>query len=197
MVDTNTFTKALSPKARLGLAGAALLALGLAGGAGATQLTRPSVEMAPTQAVAIASLPNRDGLVTVKGKVAEVYGDRFTLTDGSGKTMVDAGRDGAAMTVGAPVMVQGRYDNGQLRASFLVDANGRIEPVGPRGRPHPPRGPEGPGGPSAAGPRPGGPDGNGPPPPPGGCVPGAPGAVAVTPPPAGTAAPAPAPTPGK
>jgi len=179
-----------SQRLRLGLAAAALVVAGAAGGAGAIGLTRPAVEMAPTQAVAIASLPNRDGLVTVKGKVAEVYGDRFTLTDGSGKTMVDAGRDGSTVTVGAPVMVQGRYDNGQLRASFLVDGNGRIEPVGPRGRPHPPHGPggpDGPRGPGAAGP--GGPRGDGPPPPPpGGCVPGAPGAAV---------APMPAPTPGK
>ena len=92
MDDMNTFPKGVSPRARLGLTGAALLAVGLAGGAGATRLTGPSIEMAPTQAVAIASLSGRDGIVTVRGKVAEVYGDRFTLSDGSGKTMVDAGR---------------------------------------------------------------------------------------------------------
>ena len=40
---------------------------------------------------AIASLAQRDGgLVTVRGKVAEVYGDRFTIVDSSGKAMVDA-----------------------------------------------------------------------------------------------------------
>lgn len=193
MVD---FSKYGSPRTRLGLGAAALLAVGVAGGAGAVRLTRPAVEMAPVQPVAIASLPGRDGLVTVKGKVAEVFGDRFTVVDGSGKTMVDAGRDGPALTAGAPVTVQGRYDNGQLRASFLVDGNGRIDAVGPHGRPpHPPRGPAGPGGPGGPGARgPGGPDHDGPPPP-AGCVPGQPGAAPGAPPPP-PAAGAPVPAPG-
>ncbi|QDZ06714.1 hypothetical protein FPZ24_03825 [Sphingomonas panacisoli] len=163
MIDTSKFTMGLSPKARLGLGGAALLALGLAGGAGATKLTRPAVEMAPVMPVAIATLPNRSGPVTVKGKVAEVYGDRFTVTDGSGKTMVDAREGDAMVQPGATLLVQGRYDDGQLRASFLVDGNGRIASVGPAGRP-----PHGPKGPGARGPA--GPD-SPPPPPANGCPP--------------------------
>jgi uncharacterized protein YdeI (BOF family) len=115
------------------IGGAALLAAGAAGGAGAVGLTRPGIEVAPIRPVAIASLAQRDsGLVTVRGKVAEIYGDRFTIADGSGKTMVDAGRDGDnAVTAGQDLLVQGRYDNGQLRASFLVDANGSVRAVGP------------------------------------------------------------------
>lgn len=123
------------------IGGAALLAAGAAGGAGAVGLTRPGIEVAPIRPVAIASLAQRDGgLVTVRGKVAEVYGDRFTIADGSGKTMVDAGRDGDnAVTAGQDLLVQGRYDNDQLRASFLVDGNGRVRAVGPffGRRPHP------------------------------------------------------------
>lgn len=196
MNDTSKFPKGLSPKARLGLAGAALLAVGLAGGAGATKLTRPAVEMAPVVPVAIASLPSRSGPVTVKGKVAEVYGDRFTVIDASGKTMVDA-RDGDSMVQpGATLLIQGRYDDGQLRASFLVDGNGRIAATGPVGRPpHGPKGPgpRGPGGPDEAR----GPGRDGPPPPPpaaDGCpTPPAP-SGAIAPPPA-AAQPAPAPTP--
>jgi len=176
MVDTKNL---LRRPAALWIGGAALLAAGAAGGAGAVGLTRPGIEMAPIRPVAIASLTRRDsGLVTVRGKVAEVYGDRFTLTDGSARTMVDIGRESeGAVTAGQDVAVQGRYDDGQLRASFLVDAGGRVRAVGPaarmghRGRPGPfgPPGREGPGA-----------RGDGPPPPPPGCVP-PPGAAAPDP----------------
>lgn len=150
MVDVKNL---MSRQAIVWIGGAALLAAGAVGGAGAVGLTRPGIEVAPIRPVAIASLAQRgDGLVTVHGKVAEVYGDRFTITDGSGKTMVDAGRDGDnAVTAGQDLLVQGRYDNGQLRASFLVDGNGVVRMVGPlfargphRGRPDERHGPGGP-----------------------------------------------------
>jgi uncharacterized protein YdeI (BOF family) len=130
MVDMKNL---MSRPAMLWIGGAALLAAGAVGGAGAVGLTRPGIEVAPIRPVAIASLAQRDGgLVTVRGKVAEVYGDRFTIADGSGKTMVDAGRDGdAAVTAGQDLLVQGRYDNGQLHASFLIDGNGSVRAVGP------------------------------------------------------------------
>ena len=147
MVDVKNL---MSRSAVMWIGGAALLAAGAVGGAGAVGLTRPGIEVAPIRPVAIASLAQRDGgLVTVRGKVAEVYGDRFTITDGSGKTMVDVGRDGDnAVTAGQDLLVQGRYDNDQLRASFLVDGNGRVRAVGPlfgrgphRGRPDERHGP--------------------------------------------------------
>lgn len=177
---------------KLGLGVAIGLAIGAAGGASAVSLTRPGVEMAPTVATPVAKLASGNGVVTVKGRVAEVYGDRFVVQDATGRTMVDAGRD-ASVTKGAPVQVQGRYDDGQLRASYLVDANGKVTPVGPppprpghgpkdRG-PDGARGPGGPGAPCAPGavpPPPPPADGSAPPPPPAnGQVP--------PPPPAGTA----------
>ncbi|MBW6526171.1 hypothetical protein KZ813_04915, partial [Sphingomonas sp. RHCKR7] len=125
---------------RVALAGAALLALGAAGGAGAMALTRPTVEMAPTVPTAVARLQQSSGTVTVRGRVAAVYGDRFVVEDSTGRALVDAGRD-SAPRAGAPVLVQGRYDEGQLRARFLVDSAGARE-VGP---PPPPR--HGPGAP--------------------------------------------------
>ncbi|MEO5867159.1 MAG: hypothetical protein ABIS14_07970 [Sphingomonas sp.] len=186
MVD---FNKRFSRRTQLGLGGAVLLALGAAGGAGAVAATRPGVEMAPANPVAIASLPQRSGIVTVKGKVAEVYGDRFVVVDSSGRAMVDVGRDGRGVVqAGAPVTVQGRYDDGQLRASFMVAQDGTVEPVGRgprrgpdgRGGPGGGRGPGGPGGPGRDGPPP--PGGRGaPPPPPGGCGPA--GGPGVAPPP--------------
>ena len=182
MVD---FTKFGSPRLRQALGGTALLVLGIAGGAGTVAATRPPVEMAPAQAVPIASLAQRDGLVTVRGKVAEAYGDRFTVADASGKTMVDAGREAAEMTVGAPVTVQGRYRDGQLRASFVVDASGKVEAVGPGGRRAPSpgerRGTRGPGGPEGRD----SPDGDRRGPlPAGGCAPAPDVPAAPTPPPA-------------
>lgn len=161
-----------------------LLGLGAAGGAGAVSMTRPGVEMAPAQPVAIASLAGRTGIVTVRGRVAEVYGGRFTVRDGSGRTLVDAGPralDGA-VTAGAQVTVQGRFDEGVLRASFLVGADGNVTPLGP---PH-------------GGPRHGpGPRGDGPPGP--GCAPPPPPAAQgnTQTPPAAPAAPAPGPATGR
>jgi hypothetical protein len=176
----------LSRRTQIGLGAALLLGVGAAGGAGAVSLTRPSVEMAPTVPTAIARLPQTDGVVTVRGRVADVYGDRFVVQDASGRTMVNAGREGSGrITKGAALTVQGRYDDGQLRASYLVDQNGRIDAVGPGGRP-----PRGPGGPNAVGP-----DGAPPPPPPGGpgAPPPPPGAGAPPPPPPGAGAPPPPP----
>jgi len=170
----------LTPKRRLGLGGAALLAIGGAGGAGAISLTRPSVEMAPTVPTAIAKLPSAQGIVTVRGRVAEIYGDRFIVQDATGRVLVDAGRGGDdALTIGSPVMIQGRYDSGQVKARFLVDGSGHVEEVGP---PPPPHG---------RGPRPGDapppPGRDGPPPPPVGAPP-PPGADAPPPPPSGAGA---------
>ncbi len=182
----------LNGPGKLGLGVALGLAIGAAGGAGAVSLTRPAVEMAPTNPTAVARLASSDGVVTVKGRVAEVYGDRFVVQDATGRTMVNGGRD-AAVTKGAAVQVQGRYDDGQLRASYLVDATGKVTPVGPPPRPgrHGPdgRGPGGPGGPGPQGP--GGPEARGPGGPGGPGAPCAPGAVPPPPPADGARAPAP------
>lgn len=192
---------------RLGLGAAALIALGAAGGAGAVALTRPAIDMAPTIATPIANLPASSGIVTVKGRVAEVFGDRFVVQDGSGRAMIDAGRNGTGrVSKGSAVMVQGRYDEGQLRARFLVGPSGQVDEVGPAHGPRGPHGPGKPGGPDG----PGGPRGDGPPPPPPGAGPNGPpppppadgrGApppprpATIAPAPASAVAPAPAPTP--
>jgi hypothetical protein len=187
----------MSTGQKVGLGAAALLALGFAGGAGAVSLTRPTVVMAPTIPTAVSKLSSAKGVVTVKGRVAEVYGDRFVVQDASGHALVATGREGAAaLKVGAPVLVQGRFDDGQLRAQYLVDASGKVEEVGPP-HPHGPHGPPRPPRRGDAGPPPPPPEGPGmappaegpgaPPPPPGAAQPGEvpppPGAAGVTPPP--------------
>ncbi|CZT36751.1 hypothetical protein GA0004734_00037410 [Rhizobium sp. 9140] len=133
-----------------GVASVALLALGIAGGAGAMKLAKPSVEMAPMAPVAISTLPDGD-LVTIKGKVAEIFGNKFVLQDASGRALVETGptgEDGKLVTVNEEISVQGRFDDGFLHASFLVHPDGRIEALGPAGKPphhgHGPRpGPDG------------------------------------------------------
>lgn len=157
MFDHARFRKSGGVKA----AGAALLlALGAAGGAGAVQATRPTIEMAPTVQTPIAKLSRTNDVVTVKGRVAEVFGGHFVVQDATGRAMIAAGREAPGfVSVGQPVMVQGRFENGQLLASYLVDQNGAITAVGPRA----PR-------PAGAGPR-GGPGRDVPPPPSPGCAP--------------------------
>ena len=144
------------------VAGAAsLLALGAAAGAAAVQATRLPVVMAPIVRTPIAKLPATNGVVTVKGRVAEIYGDRLVVQDQTGRAMIAAGREaGVVVGVGQPVIVQGRYDDGQLRATFLVSQDGRVAAVGPAGPPK-----DGPGPHIRPGPH-GGPDGAVPPPPP-------------------------------
>jgi uncharacterized protein YdeI (BOF family) len=120
-----------------GVAAIAILALGVAGGAGAMRLARPNVEMAPMTPVAISSLPDGD-LVTVKGRVAEIFGNKFVVEDGSGRALVEtgpAGDNGKLVAAGEEVSVQGRFDDGFLHASFIVHPDGKTDAVGPTGKP--------------------------------------------------------------
>ncbi|WP_217482549.1 hypothetical protein [Sphingomonas sp. CL5.1] len=155
---------------RIGLGAGALLVLGAAGGAGAMALTRPSIEMAPTVPTAIARLADARGVVSVRGRVTEIYGDRFIVQDATGRALVDAGPAAASSLHPAdPIVVQGRFDDGQLHARYLVDASGGVQDVAPppppgAGAPPPP--PPPPGGPGAPPPPPPPPTGAGAPPPP-------------------------------
>lgn len=197
---------------RTALIGAALLALGVGGGATVAQMTGPSVEMAPLNPVAIRSLSDTGSVVSVRGKVAEIYGPMVVLADGSGRALVELGPQGdgtGLVSAGQAVTVQGRFGRGMLHASFLVAADGKVVALRPLGPPpHGPGGPGGPGdfrrpprdgmpgapgGPGAAGAERGpdaGPDGATPPPPPAAAAPG--GLAPAAPTPAAPAAPAPA-----
>lgn len=154
MTDLNRpsrFRSAMRGRNGLALGGAALLALGGVAGAVSIAATRPSVVMAPATPIAIRSLAD-ESIVTVKGRVAETYGSKFILADATGRALIDTGPEGtrtAAVSPGQVVTVQGRFDDGFVHASFLVDPEGKVVALGPVGRPH--------GGP--AGGRHGGPDG--------------------------------------
>jgi uncharacterized protein YdeI (BOF family) len=172
---------------RLALAAAGLLVVGGAAGAVTVAATRPSVTMAPATPVAIRSLQS-DGIVTIRGTVAETYGNKFVMADRTGRALVDLGREGEGsnlVAVGQPVTIQGRFEDGFVHASFLVAPGGKVTALGPVGGP--PRGPHGPGGPGRDGPGRDGPDGpsgpGAPPPPP----------VGVAPPPTANGAAGPAP----
>lgn len=147
---------------KFGLIAAGLLAIGGAGGAITVAATRPSATMAPAVPVAIASLKSGDSIVTIKGRVDQIYGNKVVLADGSGRALVDLGRegeDGALVAAGQAVTVQGRFDHGFVRAGFLVGADGKVTALGPMHGPD--RGPGGPGGHDRKGPRHGA-DGHGP-----------------------------------
>jgi uncharacterized protein YdeI (BOF family) len=146
--NTDAGSRRRTRRAVFGVAAIAILALGIAGGAGAMRLTRPSVEMAPMTPVAISSLPDGD-LVTVKGRVAEIFGNKFVVEDGSGRALVEtgpAGDNGKLVAAGEEISVQGRFDDGFLHASFIVHPDGKTEAVGHAGGPPHPgddRGPHG------------------------------------------------------
>ena len=130
----------------LAFAAAGLLALGGAGGAVVVARTRPSVAMAPATPVAIRSLSS-PGIVTIRGRVAEIYGNKFIMADGSGRALVDTGREGGnrqLVTANEPVTVQGRFDRGFVHAAFLIGTDNKVMVLGPLARPpHGPRGRDG------------------------------------------------------
>jgi uncharacterized protein YdeI (BOF family) len=130
--------RGLRGNAAAAVAGIALLALGGGVGAAVMHATRPSVTMAPATPVAIRSLQS-EGIVTIKGQVAEVFGNKFIVQDRSGRALVETGRegeDGKLVAPGEPVTVQGRFDQGFVRAEFLVGSDAKVIALGPLGGPH-------------------------------------------------------------
>jgi len=155
-----------TPKPRrltLALAAIGLVAAGGIAGGVASHTMRPAIEMAPLHAVAIRTLPTASGIVTIHGRVAGTYGNKFVIDDGTARTLVDTGRAGDEAKLvgdGMPVTVQGRFERGFVRASFLVDAAGKVTALGPIDGPRDHHGPDGPGEDHMHG------DGMAPPPPP-------------------------------
>ncbi|SFS12435.1 hypothetical protein [Sphingomonas jatrophae] len=154
------FRPAPNGKLKLTMIAAALLAVGGVGGAVAMAETRPSVTMAPVRPVAIRSLASDSDVVSIRGRVAEIYGNKFIVDDGTGRVLVETGPQGDSrplVTVNAPVTVQGRFGRGFMHAAFLVGADDKVIVLGPPAPPphksHPPRpaaGPRQPGAPMPA-----------------------------------------------
>lgn len=123
--------------AAFGVTAFAVLAIGAVAGAGAVKLTRPNLELAPMTPVAISSVKDWS-LVTVKGKVTEVFGNKFIMQDDSGRALVEtgpSGDNGTLVAVNEAVSVQGHFENGFMHASYIVRQDGSVEALGPAGRP--------------------------------------------------------------
>jgi hypothetical protein len=128
-------SKLVSPRRwKCGLAAIGLLAIGgVAGGAIAHEF-RPPIEMAPTHLVAIRNLAASAGIVTIKGRVAESFGSRMVIDDGTGRALIEGGPRGEGnglAPIGATVSVQGRFDRDSFHPSFLTDPSGTVTPIGP------------------------------------------------------------------
>lgn len=163
--------------ALIGVSLVAAIAIGALGGAGASRLAHRYMpqQVMLLQPAAIGQM-KPDTMVAAKGKVAELFGNKFILDDGSGRVLVDTGPQGDNAPVADKdemVTVQGHFDRGQIHAQLLVRANGDTVAYGPPPPPHGPKGPRearrGPPPPPEAGP--GAPP---PPPPPPGAAPDAP-----------------------
>ncbi len=72
-------------------------------------------------------------------RVSEIFGNMFTVDDGSGRALIDLGPRGqnaGAVIRGETVAVQGMFDRGIVHAQIVSHADGRTEAFGP---PPPPR----------------------------------------------------------
>jgi hypothetical protein len=121
-------------RVKLGLAAIGLLAVGGIAGGTVGHEFRPPIEMAPTHVIAIRDLSTAQGIVTIKGRVAESFGNRWVIDDGTGRTLIDNSPRGDSdhlAPLGAVVSVQGRFDRNAFHPSFLIDASGTVTPMGP------------------------------------------------------------------
>lgn len=133
--------------ALIGVSLVAAIAIGALGGAGASRLAHRFMpqQVMLLQPAAIGQM-KPDTMVAAKGKVAELFGNKFILDDGSGRVLVDTGPQGDRAPVAdkdETVTVQGHFDRDQIHAQLLVRANGDTLAFGPP-PPHGPKGPKGP-----------------------------------------------------
>ena len=123
-------------RTRAALAAVGLIGLGAITGSAANRMAGPRVEMAPAVLTPIHGLTAGDDAVTIKGQIVEVFGDRFVLTDGTGRALVELGHQhgAASPAVGQLVTVQGHFDRSAVRASFIIGADGKVISVRAGGR---------------------------------------------------------------
>ncbi len=120
------------------VAAALLVALGVGGAlVHVADGPRRTVVMTLTP-VPVAAL--KDGAAALKGQVADVFGDKFVVSDETGRALVETGpaaRGSTLVTSGETVTVQGRFDHGSLHAAVLSHADGRQDALdaGPPGPP--------------------------------------------------------------
>lgn len=104
---------------------AAPLALGAAG----LSLAQSGQTIAPTPVAPTAvSALAPSGAIAARGEVAEIFGNKFILQDGTGRTLVETGREGEAAPLvakGETVTAQGRFEKGFLHAAMITHADGK------------------------------------------------------------------------
>ncbi len=140
--ETSSTATDQSSKRRTGakiIGGSALVGMLLVGavaGAVAMRLSHRDERQALLPPVAINAMAD-DSLVAVKGKVAEIFGNKFIISDSTGRTLVDVGPEGgdtALVAQNEEVTVQGRFDDGFVHAGMVIHGNGRVDELRP---PHP------------------------------------------------------------
>lgn len=124
--------------------GVVLLGVGVAAGAGATRLMVRHEAQPLMPPIAISAMTD-GSTAAVKGKVTEIFGNKFVVEDATGRTLVETGRageGGTLVTRDEMLTVQGRFEDGFMRGSMVVHADGRTDILrGPDG--HGPHGPKG------------------------------------------------------
>ncbi|CAA2100456.1 hypothetical protein MBUL_00679 [Methylobacterium bullatum] len=109
------------------------------GAVGLSLAQNSGVTLTPVAPVTIAQL-TPSGAIAAKGDVAEIFGNKFILQDGSGRALVETGKQGEGgtlVTKGEAVTVQGRFENGFLHATLLTRADGKTVVLGPARGPKP------------------------------------------------------------
>ena len=109
------------------------------GAVGLSLAQNSGVTLTPVAPVTIAQLAP-SAAIAAKGDVAEIFGNKFILQDGSGRALVETGKQGeggSLVTKGEPVTVQGRFENGFLHATLLTRADGTTVVFGPARGPKP------------------------------------------------------------
>ncbi|RFC63892.1 MULTISPECIES: hypothetical protein [Mesorhizobium] len=125
------------------LGGSALvgvLLVGAVAGAFAMKMSHRDERQALLPPVAINAMAD-DSLVAVKGKVSEIFGNKFIIADSSGRALIDvgpAGDDKSLVAQNEEVTVQGRFDDGFVRAGMVIHTDGRVDELRPP-HPHGPR----------------------------------------------------------
>ena len=145
--DTTTQPKRPPPKRytpRRAALGAALLAA-CAVGAGATAIAQRAQQPILLALAPVPITAMQDGSqVALKGQVAEIFGNKFILSDDSGRALIETGPKGdRAHLVNASetVTVQGRFEHGFVHALAIQYGDGHTTVLGPPGPPRPPHGP--------------------------------------------------------
>lgn len=109
------------------------------GAVGLSLAQNSGVTLTPVAPVTVAQLAP-SAAIAAKGEVAEIFGNKFILQDGSGRALVETGKQGEGgtlVTKGEAVTVQGRFENGFLHATLLTRADGKTVVLGPARGPKP------------------------------------------------------------